>query len=50
MAQEEKVAASQLFRKENEHPQAVLHFSAVLRNQASCAQLGRAGVSFAEVG
>ena len=49
-AQEEKVVASQLFRKENEQSQAVLHFSAVLRNQASCAQLGRAGMSFAEVG
>ena len=38
------MVASQLFRKENEHPQTTLCFSSFLRNQ-----LGSAGLSGAEL-
>ena len=43
------MAASQLFRKENEHPQAVLRFSSFLRNQVSWAELRCAELSWAEL-
>ena len=43
------MVASQLFRKENEHPQAVLRFSSFLRNQVSWAELRCAELSWAEL-
>ena len=43
------MVASQLFREENEHPQAVLRFSSFLKNQVSWAELRCAELSWAEL-